>query len=67
MDFFRKNSGTGSKNQSSTPVRMKIILCVIFILFATLIGQLAYLQLDYGSRFKSEVQKSNSAVVSSQV
>jgi cell division protein FtsI/penicillin-binding protein 2 len=67
VDFFRKNSGTGSKNQSSTPVRMKIILCVIFILFATLIGQLAYLQLDYGSRFKSEVQKSNSAVVSSQV
>lgn len=46
---------------------MKIILGVIFVLFAALIGQLAYLQIGYGSRFKAEVQKSNSAVVSSQV
>ena len=46
---------------------MKLILGIIFVLFATLIGQLAYLQIGYGSRFKAEVQKSNSAVVSSQV
>lgn len=32
-----------------------------------MIGQLAYLQIGYGSRFKAEVQKSNSAIVSSQV
>lgn len=46
---------------------MKLILAIIFVLFATLIGQLAYLQIGYGSRFKAEVQKTNSAVVSSQV
>lgn len=46
---------------------MKLILAIIFLLFATLIGQLAYLQIGYGSRFKAEVQKSNSALVSSQV
>lgn len=67
MNYFRKNSGTGSNKQASTPIRMRIILAIIFILFATLIGQLAYLQLVYGSRFKAEVQKSDSTVVSSQV
>lgn len=36
---------------------MRIILGVILVLFAMLIGQLAYLQLVYGSRFKAEVQK----------
>lgn len=67
MDYFRKNSGTGSKKQASTPIRMKIILGIIFILFALLIGQLAYLQLAYGSRFKSEVAQNDSTVVSNQV
>ncbi|ARD06554.1 cell division protein FtsI [Lactobacillus amylolyticus] len=67
MDYFRKNSGTGSKKQASTPTRMKIILGIIFILFALLIGQLAYLQLAYGSRFKSEVAQNDSTVVSNQV
>lgn len=70
MNFFKKKLKTkndNSKKQASTPVRMKIILGIIFVLFATLIGQLAYLQIGYGSRFKAEVQKSNSAVVSSQV
>lgn len=68
MKFSKKNrETTNSKKQSSTPIRMKLILGIIFILFATLVGQLAYLQIGYGSRFKAEVQKSNSAVVSSQV
>ncbi|RVU70067.1 MULTISPECIES: penicillin-binding protein 2 [Lactobacillus] len=67
MDYFRKNSGTGSNKQAATPIRMRIILGIIFVLFALLIGQLAYLQLAYGSRFKSEVARNDSKVVSSQV
>ena len=67
MDYFRKNRGTGSNKQSSTPIRMRIIVGVILVLFAMLIGQLAYLQLVYGSRFKAEVQQSDSTVVSNQV
>lgn len=67
MDYFRKNSGTGSNKQASTPIRMKIILGIIFVLFALLIGQLAYLQLAYGSRFKAEVAQNDSTVVSNQV
>ena len=46
---------------------MKIILGVILVLFSLLIGQLAYLQLSYGSKFKAEVEKTDSTVVSSQV
>ena len=46
---------------------MRIILGVILVLFAMLIGQLAYLQLVYGSRFKAEVQKTDSTVVLHQV
>ncbi|RMC24177.1 MULTISPECIES: penicillin-binding protein 2 [unclassified Lactobacillus] len=68
MKLTKKNQGTrDAGKQSSTPIRMKIILGIIFVLFATLIAQLAYLQIGYGSRFKAEVQKSSSAVVSSQV
>ena len=67
MNYFRKNSGTGSNKQASTPIRMKIILGIIFVLFELLIGQLAYLQLAYGSRFKAEVAKTDSTVVSNQV
>ncbi|RMC50482.1 penicillin-binding protein 2 [Lactobacillus sp. ESL0263] len=68
MKFFKKDQKSNrNKTESSTPLRMKLILGIIFVLFATLIGQLAYLQIGYGSRFKAEVQKSNSAVVSSQV
>lgn len=67
MSYFRKNSGTGSNKKDSTPIRMKIILGIIFVLFALLIGQLAYLQLGYGSRFKAEVAQNDSTVVSNQV
>lgn len=67
MDFFRKNSGTGSRKGDSTPIRMRIILAIIFVLFALLIAQLAYLQLVYGSRFKAEVNSNSSTVVSNQV
>lgn len=56
MSYFRKNSGTGNSSQTAnTPLRMKILVGVIVILFAALIGQLAYLQLFYGSRFTAEV------------
>lgn len=68
MKLTKKNRRTkDASKQYSTPIRMKIILGIIFVLFATLIAQLAYLQIGYGSRFKAEVQKSSSAVVSSQV
>lgn len=46
---------------------MNLILGIIFVLFAMLIGQLAYLQIVYGSRFEAEVQKSDQKVISTNV
>ena len=67
MNFLQNNNHKSDRKAAETPIRMKIILGVIFILFAMLIGQLAYLQLIYGSRFHSEVQKTDDTVVTSAV
>ena len=68
MKFFkRKKKQNSNKIAASTPLRMNIILGVIVVLFLLLIGQLAYLQLGYGSRFQAEVQKTDSTVVSNSV
>lgn len=66
MKFLNQQRKSGT-NTSSTPIRMKIILGVIFVLFALLIAQLVYLQLIYGSRFKAEVQKTDSTLVHTSV
>lgn len=68
MSYFRKNSGTGNGSQTAnTPLRMKILVGIILILFAALIGQLAYLQLAYGSRFAAEVDSTDQNTVSKSV
>jgi len=67
LNFLQNNNHKSDRKAAETPIRMKIILGVIFILFAMLIGQLAYLQLIYGSRFHSEVQKTDDTVVTSAV
>lgn len=51
----------------ATPLRMRILLGVILVLFLLLIGQLAYLQIGYGARFEAEVKKTDSTVVSNSV
>ncbi|WP_201346803.1 penicillin-binding transpeptidase domain-containing protein, partial [Lactobacillus nasalidis] len=68
MSYFRKNSGTGNGSQTAnTPLRMKILVGIIVILFAALIGQLAYLQLFYGSRFSAEVNATDQTTVTKAV
>ncbi|MDO4912401.1 MAG: penicillin-binding protein 2 [Lactobacillus sp.] len=67
MNFFKKNNVDKSRKAFETPIRMKIILGVIFVLFAMLIAQLAYLQLAYGGQFKSEVNQTDTNTISSQV
>ncbi|QNQ81492.1 peptidoglycan D,D-transpeptidase FtsI family protein [Lactobacillus sp. PV034] len=46
---------------------MNIILGIILVLFLLLIGQLIYLQIIYGGRFNTEVQKTDSKVVTTNV
>lgn len=68
VSYFRKNSGTGNSSQTAnTPLRMKILVGVIVILFAALIGQLAYLQLFYGSRFSAEVNATDEKTMTKSV
>lgn len=68
MSYFRKNSGTGNKSQTAnTPLRMKILVGVILILFAALVGQLTYLQLIYGTRFSSEVNSTDESTMTKSV
>lgn len=68
VSYFRKNSGTGNSSQTAnTPLRMKILVGVIIILFAALIGQLAYLQLFYGSRFSTEVNATDEKTMTKSV
>ncbi|KRL63404.1 peptidoglycan D,D-transpeptidase FtsI family protein [Lactobacillus psittaci] len=69
MDFFKKNKNnqTSKRKAAETPIRVKVILGFIFVLFALLIVQLGYLQLIYGSRFHAEVQKTDDTVISGAV
>lgn len=66
MNYLKQSKGS-NRNSTSTPLRMKIILGVILVLFLLLIGQLAYLQLFYGGRFQAEVQKTDQKIVSNNV
>lgn len=67
MNFLKLKQKSGKNKQAVTPLRMKIILWVIGVLFLLLIGQLVYLQLVYGSRFEAEVQQTDQRTVSTNV
>ena len=62
MNYLKQSKGS-NRNSTSTPLRMKIILGVILVLFC----QLAYLQLFYGGRFQAEVQQTDQKIVSNNV
>ena len=59
----KKNSGKAA----SLPFRINIIFIVVGILFVALLTQLAYLQVMYGSKFKAEVNRSDTSVVNGNV
>ena len=57
MNFLKKaNINHDKKNKSHIPFRLNFLFFVVFILFAALIVQLAYLQIVFGPRFESEAQ-----------
>lgn len=64
---YLNNKNSSNKKAASTPLRMKILLGVILVLFLVLVGQLVYLQLIYGGRFKAEVQKTDQQVITNNV
>lgn len=67
MKYLKKLKNSTKKSTSSIPTRMNILLGVIFILFALLIIQSGHLQLNYGSRFRAEVDTSDRNLVQANV
>ena len=67
LNIFKRRNKSKNPSAPSTTLRMNIILGVILVLFLLLIGQLVYLQIIYGGRFESEVQKTDSKIVSTNV
>nr|WP_225365946.1 penicillin-binding protein 2 [Levilactobacillus bambusae] len=54
-------------SKSRIPFRLNILFFIVAILFAALIGQLVYLQIIYGSKFKAEVNSSDNTVETTNV
>ncbi len=60
VNFLKKASNNQTKkNKSHIPFRLNFLFLIVFILFAALIVQLAYLQIIFGPRFESESQSSD--------
>lgn len=52
---------------SSIPFRMNFLFIIVGLLFAALVGQLAYLQIIYGARFQAEVNRTDNTVETNNV
>lgn len=59
LKFLRKNSKKKQMNKSQTPFRLNFLFVIVFLLFAALIWQLAYLQIVNGNKFESEVSSTD--------
>ncbi|MHC3377101.1 peptidoglycan D,D-transpeptidase FtsI family protein [Ligilactobacillus equi] len=58
MKFFTNKPKDGRRqnpNRSHIPFRLNFLFLIVFLLFAALIGQLAYLQILHGAMFENEV------------
>ncbi|AXX64310.1 MAG: penicillin-binding protein 2 [Lactobacillus sp.] len=64
---FLKRLNKPKTTQSILPFRLNVLLVIVFVLFALLIGQLAYLQLLNGSKFQAEVERSDKTVIAGNV
>lgn len=68
MKIFKKRTKKTNKGKAaSLPFRINIIFIVVGVLFVALLTQLAYLQVMYGSKFKAEVNRSDTSVVNGNV
>nr|WP_057768802.1 penicillin-binding protein 2 [Lactobacillus selangorensis] len=56
-----------NRAKSNIPFRLNLLFFIVFLLFAALVGQLAYLQIMYGSKFSSSVNSTDQTTVSGAV
>ncbi|MFC6175838.1 peptidoglycan D,D-transpeptidase FtsI family protein [Companilactobacillus huachuanensis] len=65
MDIIKKR--TGSQAKSTIPFRLNLLFFIVFVLFAMLVAQLAYLQIVYGGKFQAEVDRTDKTVMTGSV
>lgn len=65
LDILKKR--TGSQAKSTIPFRLNLLFFIVFVLFAMLVGQLAYLQIVYGGKFQAEVNRTDKTVMTGSV
>ncbi|WP_371862664.1 peptidoglycan D,D-transpeptidase FtsI family protein [Companilactobacillus nantensis] len=65
MDIIKKR--TGSQAKSTIPFRLNLLFFIVFVLFAMLVAQLAYLQIVYGGKFEAEVDRTDKTVMTGSV
>lgn len=67
MKLFKKINVKSDTNKSHIPFRLNFLFFIVFLLFAALIAQLAYLQVDYGGKFASTVNSANNTTATANV
>lgn len=70
-NLFKRNSKSkpdgNKKSGSQIPFRLNFLFIIVAVLFALLIGQLAYLQVMYGTKFKAEVNSTDNTTETNNV
>jgi len=67
LKLFKNIKINRDPNKSHIPFRLNFLFFIVFLLFAALIAQLAYLQVDYGQKFRSEVNSANNTTATGNV
>jgi len=62
-----RNRRSDGPQKSQIPFRLNFLFIIVALLFAALIGQLAYLQVIYGSKFKAEVNSTDTTIETTNV
>ncbi|WP_367295105.1 peptidoglycan D,D-transpeptidase FtsI family protein [Levilactobacillus yonginensis] len=63
----RNQRSSGGPSKSQIPFRLNFLFFIVALLFVALIGQLAYLQVIYGTKFKAEVNQTDTTIETTNV
>ncbi|MGR3741626.1 peptidoglycan D,D-transpeptidase FtsI family protein [Companilactobacillus sp. DQM5] len=67
MNIFKRKTNKKRGTKSILPFRLNLLFFIVFLLFAALIAQLAYLQIVYGGKFQAEVSRTDKSIITSSV
>ncbi|KRM35819.1 pbp2B2 protein [Agrilactobacillus composti DSM 18527 = JCM 14202] len=68
MKYLKQQiKSSGRVGNSKIPIRLNILFFIVFLLFAALVAQLAYLQVIHGASFQAEVNRTDRTVIQGNV